>query len=468
VIYPHSFTTWTDLSGNLWLFGGSGSAGGTNSSLHFNDLWKYNPYTNQWTWMAGGTTLPNASDTCLPGVYGNIGTPSAANIPGGRNLAVSWTDAAGNFWLFGGGGCDAADTQGLLNDLWKFTPSTGQWTWIAGSTTVAYTAAGRAGIYGTQGIASAGNVPGGRWTSFSWTDKSGNLWLFGGEGFDATGAPAVISTTSGSSIPPPASGLGSAEAAPLAPPTATSPALSVRSPASTALSDCPRQQTSPAAEARPAAPSSNDNLWIFGGLNSATGVVNPLNDLWRFSLQTRQWTWMSGSNAVQCNVKSAQGACVSNGQNGVYGTLGVPAAANVPGSRYSAVSWTGKNGDLWLFGGEGFDSIGSFWPLNDLWNYQLKQSPTVTLSSNGNPVFVQSSITPTATVTSSGTVSTGNVTFLDGTTSLGTATLNGSGIATLSVSTLAAGSHSLTASYVGDANHFPASECTGTCVTLWT
>jgi hypothetical protein len=52
---------------------------------------------------------------------------------------------------------------------------------------------------------------------------------------------------------------------------------------------------------------------------------------------------------------------------------------------------------------------------------------------------------------------TGNVTFLDGTTSLGTATVNTSGIATLSIATLVAGTHLLTASYAGDANHFPAS-----------
>jgi hypothetical protein len=46
---------------------------------------------------------------------------------------------------------------------------------------------------------------------------------------------------------------------------------------------------------------------------------------------------------------------------------------------------------------------------------------------------------------------TGTVTFIDGTTSLGTATVNG-GAATFSTSTLAAGSHSITASYSGDSN----------------
>jgi hypothetical protein len=42
------------------------------------------------------------------------------------------------------------------------------------------------GFYGTQGVASTNNVPGGRSNSVSWIDGSGNLWLFGG--FHWTGA----------------------------------------------------------------------------------------------------------------------------------------------------------------------------------------------------------------------------------------------------------------------------------------
>ena len=38
-------------------------------------------------------------------------------------------------------------------------------------------------------------------------------------------------------------------------------------------------------------------------------------------------------------------------QAGVYGTKGVPAAANVPGARDESISWTDSTGNLWLFGG---------------------------------------------------------------------------------------------------------------------
>ena len=43
------------------------------------------------------------------------------------------------------------------------------------------------------------------------------------------------------------------------------------------------------------------------------------------------WTWMGGSSTVP-NTNDGSG-----GQSGVYGTLGTPAAGNIPGSRYSAV-----------------------------------------------------------------------------------------------------------------------------------
>jgi len=57
---------------------------------------------------------------------------------------------------------------------------------------------------------------------------------------------------------------------------------------------------------------------------------------------------MSGSNIVGAN----------GGQPGVYGSLGVASASNIPGGRVGAISWTDSSGDLWLFGGNGYDSTG--------------------------------------------------------------------------------------------------------------
>ena len=72
------------------------------------------------------------------------------------------------------------------------------------------------------------------------------------------------------------------------------------------------------------------------------------------------------------------------------------------------------------------------------------------LASNANPSFVGQGVTLTATVGPAGAA--GAVQFYDATTVLGGATLSG-GTATLTVSFVAAGSHSLTAVYAGDGNY---------------
>lgn len=80
-------------------------------------------------------------------------------------------------------------------------------------------------------------------------------------------------------------------------------------------------------------------------------------------------------------------------------------------------------------------------------------TPTTTaLSASATTVAGGTSVTFTATVTpTSGTPTpTGTVTFKDGTTTLGTGPVNGSGVATYATSSLSVGSHSITASYGGD------------------
>jgi len=62
-----------------------------------------------------------------------------------------------------------------------------------------------------------------------------------------------------------------------------------------------------------------------------------------------------------------------------------------------------------------------------------------------------SAVVLTATINSTGGIPTGEIVFHDGNASLGSAPLDGAGVAILRINTLAAGAHSLTASYEGDA-----------------
>ncbi len=100
-------------------------------------------------------------------------------MPGAREGASNWIDASGNLWLFGGQGANSTGSAQFLNDMWEYDPSTGEWNFLSGSATADAIAA-----YGTEGTASRNNVPGARASTASWTDPSGNFWLFGGVGLN--------------------------------------------------------------------------------------------------------------------------------------------------------------------------------------------------------------------------------------------------------------------------------------------
>jgi N-acetylneuraminic acid mutarotase len=254
------------------MFGGQGfDSTGPDFSL-LNDVWEWIPgapdpngagtFTGQWIWQGGSST---------GNTKGTQGVASASNIPGGRWAPATFTDNAGNVWLFGGQGVDSSGTIGILADLWKYNIATQQWTWVSGSNL-----ASPDGVYGTKGTAAAANMPGGRQAGVLWVDSTGAVWLFGGFGFDSTGT------------------------------------------------------------------------------GSPQGAI--LNDLWKFS--GGQWTWVSGDNLAD--------------QNGVYGTQTAAAAGNFPGSRWGAVGWTDASNNLWFYGGWGLGSVTTH-PngfLDDVWEYQ--------------------------------------------------------------------------------------------------
>jgi N-acetylneuraminic acid mutarotase len=325
--------SWTDGAGNLWMFGGIG-AGNSGVGGSFNDLWRYSPSTGLWAWMGGADTLD------APSVYGTKGTAAVGNVPSAREGGAAWTDSAGNLWMFGGGGFDSTASNGALNDLWRYTPSTGLWTWMSGATT-----GNLAGVYGTQGTPAPGNVPGSRSAVVSWKDSAGNFWLFGGAGFDSTDLDSYLNdlwryspsanqwTWMGGSTLADAKGVYGTQG------TASAGNVPGARAGSVSWTD------------------DSGNFWLFGGRgHDSNGTIGVLNDLWQYSPTTGQWTWMSGSNL--------QGAA------GQYGTLDIAATGNVPGARQDAVSWIDKVGNLWLFGYGAFDSSGNFVSDgNDLWRY---------------------------------------------------------------------------------------------------
>ena len=143
-----------------------------------------------WTWMGGSDTVPENGGQ--PGVYNPPGGGSGSDAPGSRQGGVTWKDTEGNLWLFGGAGYDRAGVNGYLNDVWEYAVAHRQWIWLGGGSTVPGTSQGQPGVYGAPGKPSSTNIPGGREGSAGWTDKAGNLWLFGGRGFDSAASSGPL------------------------------------------------------------------------------------------------------------------------------------------------------------------------------------------------------------------------------------------------------------------------------------
>jgi len=381
--------TWTDAGGNFWLFGGDGydSAGGFG---YLNDLWEFNPITNQWAWMGGSTTVP-VNFLGQPGIYGTLGTPAPGNMPGGRVGGVSWTDGQGNLWLAGGVGAPSNDNDNILNDVWEFNPSSNEWAWMAGVSTVLFNVTGEPGVYGTLGVFAAGNLPGGREGAVSWTDSSGHVWLFGGDGDDSANTYGWLND------------LWQFQ------PTSNQWAWMAGSETISAGELFPGQGgvygtlQVPAAQNTPGGryhsvswTDKQGNLWLFGGWGYDSVTSNfygDLNDLWEFQPSIGEWAWMTGSETFP----SSEGP-----HPGQYGTLGTAAFGDTPGGRASAISWTDSTGKFWLFGGTGYDSAGNYGLLNDLWQFQppstgLRPAATPVISPGTGTYISEQTVTITDT-----------------------------------------------------------------------
>ncbi len=372
--------TWTDVNGDFWLFGGS------YQGKYLNDVWKVNAssYTgvnppNSYTGTAPTWSLQAGTEQLdVIGVY----PPSPNPYPGARINALTWTDASGNFWMFGGYGWDSAGLLGYLSDLWEF--SAGTWTFVSGATL-----ANQGGVYGTPGTASGTNAPGGRHEAAGWTDASGNLWMFGGEGQDGNTPPtpngvlndlwfyniasAEWTFVAGSTT---ANQTGDYPAQTVVGPNTTTGAASTCG-LSAGLTVMGNVVCSPVTlsgafpGSRWGASSWVDaggNFWLFGGWgldSTGTNGNGALNDLWVYTpnatpSQPGTWAWVKGSN--------------TGSQNGIYGSLIRPYATYylfTPGGRSNATHWVDSQGQLWLFGGEGYDSTSTTGNgyLNDMWRY---------------------------------------------------------------------------------------------------
>jgi hypothetical protein len=330
--------TWTDNLGNLWLLTGQGFTSTTpppsNQPEFFDELWEFTGTNNYEGSCANAWTLVRQP-----------APPAPSLAPPGRWGAITWTDpATGHLWLFGGQDAFLS----FLNDLWDYNIATNQWTYHAGG-------GNEPGIYGTLGAPAVINLPGGRWGASARLDASGNVWMFGGFGCDSTGpgcsnlllndlwkySGGQWTWVSGANTGDQAGSYGT-------------------------LGTAAAGNVPPGRQASAAWIDNLGNFWMFGGFTSGT---NGFNDLWKFDPVAKQWTWENGS----------KGAVSTPGN---YGSQGMAAATNVPGARWLSAAWSDTHGNLWLFGGQGFDATGTG-SLGDLWEFALS-----TTTDPGNPATI--------------------------------------------------------------------------------
>ncbi len=327
---------WTDLEGNLWLYGGISSYPGAQPHV-YTDLWKYDVESNMWTWINGS---PNSD---VPPVYSMPGVPSQDAHPGSRSeMGATWVDLEGNLWLFGGGGDGIGSDYFLYNDLWKYDIELNQWAFIRGQTY-----SGPPSVYGTQGVSNPSNEPSGRMAYGSWVDSQGNFWMMGGnqlnsgyniyndlwrynpntnewtwmKGASETGDPGYYGNK----------GIAS-------------------------LSNNP-----PARFENRANWIENDKLYMFGGYYSLqTGFNQMLNDLWVYDIATNAWTWLSGDTLGQPPLP-------------IHGEFGIAALENKPGGRMGAIGWYNGNNEAYIFGGYEYNPElpSSARLTSEIWKYAM-------------------------------------------------------------------------------------------------
>lgn len=357
------------------------------------DMWKYNPTSNEWTWVSGSAGYNQNA------VYGTKGVPDKNNFPGGRHSATTWADASGNLYMYGGYGYGTWYNAGTQDDLWRYNIENETWTWLAGHTV------GQNPRYNSLGEFNSTNSPGSRYAAAGWYFNN-ELWLFDGfggyHGVDVwkyslsrnqwawvAGSSEYwkharnVMTTPGQFHPENSPGRYSSAVAwidvqgkfwlfggtqqgfkrntvwkfdPLNLQWALVRDSTVQD---RARYSGPTDTISPGGrEDAMAWQDVSGNLWVFGGDGKTESNVGILGDVFLFDSSKGmlgEWSWRGGAQGVV--------------QYGSYGVKEQASPTNMPGGRTAAGAWVAKDGSFYLYGGYGWSSDKQG-ELNDMWRFE--------------------------------------------------------------------------------------------------
>ena len=194
-----------------------------------------------------------------------------------------------------------------------------------------------------------------------------------------------------------------------------------------------------------------NHLLLSGPITSAVGIGNlhkvGTATLTLSGVNTYTGTTTVAAGILACNSATALGqgpVAITSGKLTLLfvgtrqvASLSLGGVAQANGSYGSTASPATNKNDTY-FTGSGTVTVG---PV----------ATTTMVTSNLNPAAVGAAVTFTATVT--GSIPTGNVSFYNGASLLGTSALNGIFQASITTSSLPAGSYSITATYAGNSNN---------------
>ncbi len=316
-------------NGKFYMFGGITAADAAGSSGEINDLWMYDPLTNNWTWVGGSNSVLGT------GSYGTMGVAAATNRPPARHGAVSWT-YNDKFYLFGGV---------HMNDLWVYDPLTNMWTWLKGPA-----GTGGSAVFGTRGVAAATNRPGTRNGAVAWVYNH-KLYLFGGDPGLTTNKlndlwsydPITNNWTwiKGSSL--------------------------YNSPGSYGTMNAAAPSNEPPSRIDAAGWVLGGNLYLFGG--------SALSDLWKYDPVSGNWTWIKGTK--------------NPNEMGKYTALNNFLPYNNPAGRTAPQCWV-QNNRAYLLGGYGYDIApptvtATEHDNDDMWSYDMASNDWAWIKGYENP-----------------------------------------------------------------------------------
>ncbi len=193
---------------------------------------------------------------------------------------------------------------------------------------------------------------------------------------------------------------------------------------------------------------------VAGGPYTISAVVAPSGVLGNYNITY---------DTAEFTINKATASVTPNAASKIYGTSDPTMTGTLSGFLASdnvTAAYTRTAGET--VAGRPYTISATLSPTAVLGNYDVahgtaeftisKATTAATLQTSAPIVMFMTSFTLTAKVTSANGAPTGSVSFTDGTTALGSGALDNNGTATLTVSTLPAGIHSLTAVYSGDSN----------------